>query len=217
MLCNGSVLAVICVQVGNFCGRGAEYVNRLRDGVAANLPAAHRFFCLTDDPRGLDPAVVPIPAEIGLVGWWQKLALFAPRVLPRCRVIYFDLDTVILGDLSPFVQYRGEIAMLSDFYVAPRFASGVMMWQAGGAAADAIWSRWLGCAGMVPRLRHGDGEFISDALRAASITADRIQSKISGVFSYKAAQRTGWPVEPRVCCFHGQPRPHDTELWQEAA
>lgn len=93
----GSGLTVACVlkSGGDF---DAEYVERLRDGVSKHL-GPHRFVCLSD---------VPVPCERislkhDLPGWWSKMELFRPDT-GLGDIFYLDLDTVIVGDLSPLLD-----------------------------------------------------------------------------------------------------------------
>jgi len=99
-------LTIACVlrSGGDF---DQEYVERLRDGVAANLSLPHRFVCLSD---------VEVPCERlalqhGWPGWWSKLELFEQL---KGRVLYFDLDTVIAGSLDEIASYPHAFSMLSD-------------------------------------------------------------------------------------------------------
>lgn len=89
---------------------GASDVNMLFRACLANATEALRFVCLTDDGTGLDPRieVKPIP-DIGLTpeewkrpGVWPKIGLFAPDLADLGRVLFLDLDMLIVGDLSPF-------------------------------------------------------------------------------------------------------------------
>jgi len=46
---------VVCLKWGIKYDR--EYVNRLYSMVERNLTIPHRFICVTDDPRELNPAI----------------------------------------------------------------------------------------------------------------------------------------------------------------
>ena len=87
-----SDLTIACVlrSGGDF---DAEYVERLRDGVAANLSLPHRFVCLSD----IEVPCERVALRHGWPGWWSKLELFEQL---KGRVLYFDLDTVIAGSLN---------------------------------------------------------------------------------------------------------------------
>jgi len=52
-------LNVVCVKFGT--KYGADYVNKLYFGVKKHLSVAHTFTCFTEDPTGLDPAILVLP------------------------------------------------------------------------------------------------------------------------------------------------------------
>lgn len=204
-------MTVACVQVGNYFGLGAEYVNKLRAGVARHLPLPHRFACITDDPEGLDDGIDVIEAHPGLTGWWQKLALFKPGTFETERVVYFDLDTWILGDLSGLASYAGPFAMLEHLIRPGRAASGMLAWHRDSDGARVIWDAYL-AVGHEPVHALGDQGFMADALKAAGIVPDLL-TRSMGIYSYKLHCLNGMPEGIKVCCFHVKPKPHELPQW----
>jgi hypothetical protein len=180
------MLNVICCNVGNYCGRGQEYVEKLKIGVARNLSLDYAFHVITEAPGE---------------GWWSKISLFEPgRFKGRC--LFFDLDTMIVGSIDELAGYDGDFAGINDLYFPKLFASGVMAWEAG--KADQIYTRWV-AAGMPQFDKRGDGGWIGDVMPYA----DRLQDKFSDqIVSFKAHCLNGIPRGARVVCFHGLPRPH---------
>jgi hypothetical protein len=209
------MVTVACVQVGNYCGCGAAYVNKLRAGVLRHLPRPHRFACITDDASGLDPLIDIVPAHPGLTGWWQKLALFKPGTFQTGRIIFFDLDTWILGDLTPLANYAGDFAMLEHLMRRNRPASGVLAWHRDAAGAQAIWEATLATGGE-PRHKMGDQGFMEDTLKKRGIVPDLLQHSIGGIYSWKLHCRTQMPADVAVCCFHMRPKPHELPGWSPA-
>lgn len=168
-----------------------EYVARLKDGVDQNL-SGHEFVCLSDldPPKGINW----IRLTHGYDGWWSKIELFCLVG----KVLYFDLDTVITGDLSEIANYPHRFTMLSDFYTG-KPASGVMAW-------DGDYSRLL--AEYDPSLSypgHGDQGYIG-----SMVEADRFQDLFPGQITSRKVTKTRNPDE-RVVCFHGSPRPHEVD------
>lgn len=200
---------VVMVQTGNYCGCGVEYVDRLRSALARHL-RPERVYLITDDVASNYRGVRCKPADPTLTGWWQKLRLFKPgQFASDARMLYLDLDTVIVGDLSPLAGYTGDFACLRDFYRPDALGSGVMLWRAG--AVDAIWERWV-AAGR-PLHAEGDQWWIA----RSGVRADRLQDLFPGMFaSFKADCAQGVPEGARVVCYHGRPRPHETG-WRAAA
>lgn len=202
----------VCLNAGNYCGRGAEYVNVLADMVKRNMPFGVRwkFVCLTDDPTGLNEGIDTLPLPSDLKGWWGKLYLFKPSLFPEGeRMIFLDLDTLILGSLDKIIHYNGDMAILRDFYVPSRGAPGVILWRSG--FGHRIWEEWesegrpetpLGDLGWIEGL--DQGRFTRNI--------DRLQDLYPESFvSYKVHCKPYPPSKAVVVCFHGLPRPHNCE------
>lgn len=108
-----------------------EQVNTLRNMVARNLKIPHEFFCITDDPTGIDSGVRVIPL-------WDEFAnLKSPHVSPNgavnpsCyrrlpmygkkgreligeRFWVLDLDVVIVDDVTPLVDIPDDFKIWGD-------------------------------------------------------------------------------------------------------
>ena len=214
------MLTVACVlrSGGDF---DVRYVNRLAKGVHEHLPIQHRFVCLTDHPREMLPGIETVALEHGWPGWWSKMELFR---LPG-PVLYFDLDTVIVGDLSTLARsVTGDLfAMLSDFYRPNLLSSGVLAWGGDetaifGAFQLSARGRWNGARLTCGSVRYrGDQEWLREYLKCyPDKKVTTVQSIEPGVVSYKVRVRPMGeiPEGAKVVCFHGQPRPHEVE-WLE--
>ena len=103
------MLKVMSVCVG--AKYSDDYVVKLKDSVAKYLPLEHEFVCLSDrDIEGVTTVRVD-----GLDGWWAKLHLFKPEIRGNCKAIYLDLDTVIVGDISPLAKVEADFAVCENF------------------------------------------------------------------------------------------------------
>lgn len=204
-------LNVVCVNAGNYLGRGVEYVNILFDSVRRNLTEGYqgKFVCFTDNiaEEGYDEGIELRELPEDLKGWWNKLYLFKRGVFTEeDRVLYFDLDTVITGGLDDIASYDGEFAILADFFksfdhVYAGWQSGVMAWHGGFGAH--IWDEFVKDG--YPDIPGGDQAWIT----ATQAEADLFQSMFPGAFvSYKATAGN-LPEKASVVCFHGIPRPHE--------
>lgn len=151
-------LTVACVWVQGHVPFSARYVTRLRSMVARHLDRPHRFVCLTDRTKALpEIETIGIPWTGALKGWWAKITLFTPGKFTG-RVLYLDLDTLIVDALDPIVDYPAPFALIPDAgtfqgkegkAVVKRFNSSVMVWDAGvnddisttytHAIADRLW------------------------------------------------------------------------------
>lgn len=201
------MLTVACVLRS-----GGEYqphhVAALQAGVARHLSLPHRFVCLSD----VDVPCERIPLRNNWPGWWSKIEMFRPGLF-WSDVLYFDLDTLIVGSIDQ-IALGHRFTVLRNFwskkYSEPqRIGSGVMAWNVdlGGlycafaADADNHIRRYQ------TRAKWGDQGFIKDH---CSIPMDRWQDKHPGkVVSFKQhiVKLGHVPVDAAVIAFHGKPRP----------
>ena len=103
-----------------------EHVYSLQSQIKKHYNKPHKFYCLTDYP---DLECEMIPLILDLPGWWSKIELFRQTG----NIIYFDLDTVILDDITEFVEYLHDFSALADIHhnsILPgRLWSGIMAWS----------------------------------------------------------------------------------------
>lgn len=153
--------------------------------------------------------------ESGYPGWWAKIDLHK-HAAPGPN-LYIDLDTVIVGDITPLVEYYSGswLAMPKNWAKSGHggFQSSVMIW--GGKAQD-IYNDfditkvgepdgpencrnhgWYTDEG----LSHwGDQELITHRYR------DKITEIQAGqVVSYKYHCLESLPKDAKIVCFHGKP------------
>lgn len=106
------MINVVCVNVGT--RYSDEYVINLRNAVRRWLHTPHVFSCITDHTI---EGVNCIECAPHLKGWWAKLYLFAPENGLKGTVLYLDLDQVIIGPLTKFLEYGSpdNLVMIHDF------------------------------------------------------------------------------------------------------
>lgn len=207
-----AIVNVVCINSGNYQGQGIKYVNILHDMVRRNLPdnMFGTFTCFVDDVpetftheynEGIQ--FVKLPGD--LKGWWNKMWLFSRNLFPIGeRVIYFDLDVVIVGALDDIFAYDGQFATLTDFYEPKIYNSSVMLWRAG--FGHHIWEGFE-TAGR-PRVAGGDQIAIWHQHRGA----ERLQELFPGAFvSFKQQARLVIPDGAKVVVFHGAPAPAEVK------
>src|SRR5688572_26028777 len=108
-------LTVTCVYVRGEYPYTVEYVSRLRSMVARWIDRPFRFACLTDQPEAMPADVEPIPvAKLHGFAPWTKLELFNPVRQWSGRVLYLDLDTLIVAPLAPIVDAPAWFAITDD-------------------------------------------------------------------------------------------------------
>ena len=192
---------VVCVKVGD--KYSVEYVNRLAKMVARHVTRTHRFLCLTDEASGLECDHADIGTKLPV--WWSKLILFKPHPeLVGHRVIFLDLDTVIMGNIDFLFDYTGPFAILRDFYGPSRYGSAIMSIAPG--FGKHIWDSFTP---EVMARHHGDQAWILEQLQNG-LWQDLAPGKIG---SYKADEMQDSPGDFAICCFHGTPKPHDVDGW----
>lgn len=204
-------LTVLCVlkSGGDFT---AEYVRKLRDGVAKHLTVPHRFVCLSD----VDVPCERIPLKHGWPGWWSKVECFRPDVV-NGPTLYLDLDTVITGNLDPVATIPYEFAMLDIQSKGQHCGNSGAMWFR--KPFPQVYERFA------ERPQHfidhmqknasgrymGDQGFVSDCFEHI----DKLHEALPGFFvSYKYDHcQTRVPAGASVICFGGPPRPHQAGGW----
>lgn len=153
-------------------------------------------------------------------GWWSKIELFRPD-LPLDAAVYFDLDTVILGNIDALVGIASKVnfSPLRGFnqkYSPQRnkkmnFASGIMV---GNFSAHCqVYHDFLADPlGHIAEKRenwmHGDQGFIASVI---GLDVPRLQdffyeNYIVGKRITQAGQRI--PLDARILAWSGEPRLH---------
>ena len=193
---------VVCVKHGT--KYGANYVNRLASMVRRWSSVSVDFFCLTDDPSGLDAGIqtLQLPREniLGeeISGWWQKLSMFRDKIDELgSHILYFDLDVVITGSIDPLLFYDSDFAIAQNCYV-PIFSSSVMRFKNG--SRPEIWSDFS----EINAEKYG-GDEIWIASKVPD--ADVFPNDWCKIYRLHAAQAI--PEGSIVISFGGEPNPAD--------
>lgn len=197
----------------------ASWVARLQRGVARHLTVPHRFVCLSDVPVPCDR----IPLMTEWPGWWSKLELFRPGLFSG-TVLYFDLDTVVVGSLDRIARYPHVMTMAHEYYRPTQMCSTAMAWN-GGEDFGLYHAFEADPAGAMRRHRTfasiGDQGFIEDHLRARGIQAETFRDVFgeTSIASYKVHRCKLAPARgAAVVAFHGRPKPHEIkDGWVAAA
>lgn len=210
------MLTVACVETRNYLGRGAEYVRKLRAMVARNMEQPFRFACLTDEPKRH-----ALPREeihellcvdkLGqlLTGWWAKLYLFSPGRFEG-RVLYLDLDSVIVGSLDELAAHKGAVNLRDWGWDRDVSAGGMLCWDA-GEHLDA----WEG-APLGPKRYANDQEYLNDLAARGGDPWPVMQKGLC--VSYRYHCKSVPPAGARLVAFHGVPKPHELSIpWVEEA
>lgn len=199
-----------------------SHVLALRDECNTYAPGV-KFHCLSDN--GAAPGLIEL--EHGWPGWWAKMEMF--KIPGPC--LYLDLDTVVTSSLKSILwavedEYEERLIVLRDFNPKQRLlGTGLMGWN-----NDQSWiykafkeaPRFHQEHNRSPRY-WGDQGFMERLVRKAPVPpAEMIaywQDKVPGqVVSYKKdCLLNGVPEATSVVCFHGNPRPWDTNIREVSA
>ena len=195
-------MTVACVlRLGGDFDR--SWVWALKRGLNRHLKD-FRFVCLTDD-AGVE-SYWRKPFLHAWPKWWGKIELFRPGLFDG-PVLYMDLDTLPVGDLTDLASYAGEFAMIEDLFRTGKgkpasLQSGVMAFNP-GPVSWSLWERFMADPALHMKKHRGDGEWLA----AHVPSADRLQALYPGqIVSFKREARKAAPNGARLVCGHGRPR-----------
>ena len=126
------------------------------------------------------------------------------------RVIYFDLDTLIVNNIDWLMNYQGMFMGIEDVgvvnkhqpHLKNKMQSAVMSWNY--PFNGNIWTDFINDPTNMNRFR-GDGEYLNAAVSATS--RELLQKEFPGQLkSYKyQVYDTGIDDKTSIVCFHGRP------------
>ena len=203
-------LTIACCLWGDFpdTGWSEEYVRRLRDGVSRNTKVPYRFVCFADRQLyidGIEHRRLNPPSWKGIL---PKTYVYSSDAGLEGRVLLFDLDNVIVGDLSDMLAYDGPLCVRGRLqHGRNRQPDGDMISFVGGSdTAKELWEK--ACAPDIEQRSQGGRE--REFILWARPKCDQWQDVCPGqVVSYRHHCRGGrLPPNARVVSCHGKPRPH---------
>ena len=205
------MITVACVWTGT--KYGPEYVERLRNMAGRHLDRPHRVLCLTDRPEkiaGVDRINI---AATGLTAWWAKMLLFVPSIRGPDRTLYFDLDTVICGDLGPLADLDCDFGICGNFARAAGHPAWPCAYGSCVMTFAPTWGRDVYDQFMMDREhiidacgRYGDQMAIERLVPDATILQERLPH---GFFLNKRDLGAVKPDSASVVVFGGAARPHN--------
>lgn len=139
-------LTVACLWVQGEYPYTLDYVCRLKAMVTRWIDRPFRFVVLTDRPWDVpkDIETIPVGKFPDCFAYWTKLELFNPLRKFDGRVLYLDLDTLIVSPLAPILAIDAPFALTADPFkmgmrafdsygraIVRKFNSSVMLWNGG--------------------------------------------------------------------------------------
>lgn len=210
-------LTVLCVLRSGGETYDKTWVYKLQRAVERNLTIPHTFACLSDVPLACNR----IPLKHDWPGWWAKIEMFRKGVVLG-PTIYFDLDTVIVGNIDHIADNKSGFAMLKNFSATAEpgmVGSGVMWFRDAASVPHKVYEKFAKMPEcyMNHHLRNadaatsyiGDQAFIWDALGGQIDTLNDPK-----ILSYKRHCRKLLPADSSIVAFHGRPRPSEvSDSW----
>lgn len=203
-------LAIVCVYKsgGDFCICDAE---SLYEMVKQHVTVPFDFYCLTDSDK--EVPFTKIPLLHNFPGWWSKIELFRPNLVPNERIIYFDLDKFILKNIDDIVSRTESFIGLRDFgrnasLREHYFASAILSWINDGRY-NFIFNEFD--YELHHRRFRGDQDYFSYMMAKYERPFTYWQDIVDGIYSYKLHILTGLAKKQnaKIVCFHGRPRPNE--------
>ena len=199
---------------------GKEYNASIALWLINQLPSDVHIDLFTDSKTLLRSAHLPfrvrtIPLTYNYDGWWSKMELFAPGTITS-PTLYMDLDTCVFNLPDKYWQGGGSV-VLDDFFFPHKAASGLMLIHPDDTKQ--VWDEWIKQPSEWMKMYKAEGDqgFIGSHLRRPGRWQRRFPKEI---ISYKAQLKEGHKFyDPskgsldtaNIVCFHGQPRPWNTE------
>lgn len=219
------MLTVLCVRFGN--KYGIEYVERLRNMVSRNLSIPYEFVCLTDNSTPIEGVrlIVQKPGPYQKL-WWHKVHMFDPELNIQGRILYFDLDVVICGNITKLTEGKNFLGIQDfnrKFHANWQYLnSSVMCWNHGEESI--IWESFKNNMSNAQRM-HGDQDWIwhINKKRISFWPKEWIQSYKweirsrdelivrTGQRGFKQIKNIQPPLGCCVAVFHGDPKPEDVK------
>src|SRR6056300_462458 len=127
---------------------GSKHVNVLYQSIKRNTTLDFNFYCITDDPSGLNPDIKYIPLWnkcINLGGCYNRLFVFSKemRKIIGKRFLSIDLDVVITGNIDKLLL-RNEDFIINEYRSKNNFQhkynGGMFMMNSG--CRDQVWNEF---------------------------------------------------------------------------
>lgn len=226
------MLTVVCVFVKGPYPYSADYVVRLERMVRRYLSRPFTFVCVADEHTEPElyaarRTMASWPISVMVVdsvasrvppngaGYWNKVQLFDPALQLRGRVLFLDLDTLVVAPLDPIVDYPASLALTEDALVVERarldrdrygrrlvrrFNSSVMVWD-GGTHTD-LWTRW---SPAIAQQLSTDQDWIGEQAE------DAVAMPLDWFPRISRVQPPPWPADAKVVLVK-KPKNHEAAL-----
>jgi hypothetical protein len=197
----------------------ANYVNVFRNMIERHLHIEHEVVCITNMPKGIDPRVRIVPlwdtfAELisphgGISpACYRRLRAFSPEMkdVIGSRFISFDLDVVIVRDITPIVQRTEDFVMWGSPLRRTPYNGSLWMMTAG--ARKEVFEQFDPLTSPLKTRNGGfhgsDQAWISYLLGSGEATWT---PEKDGVYAFMKMRRAVLPPDARIVFFQGHHDP----------
>lgn len=223
------MITVVCVRAGKKYGIG--YVAALARMVSENISQDYRMLCLTDQPERIDGVEFIDISEFDLHKWFAKMLVFNRRIVGTGKILFIDLDMIIIGGLDRLVDLDVSFGICRNFTRLRQGKTGSVTWPCLYSSCvmllddqfgDDVWEKfWLTPSQHIKNAgRLGDQAIIQWLYPAAPY----LQNKLPDGYFLHYSDFTDKPDErAAILVFAGRHKPHNCEfdwikrLWTCAA
>jgi hypothetical protein len=196
------MINIVCVKWGT--KYGPEYVNRLYYGVKRNITIPFSFHCFTEDITGIHEDIIThnLPFQ-DLEGWWNKLYLFSEDLPLKGRIMFMDLDTLVVGNIDELCSSNSSDFIGIDVFssnkqaVGTYIGSGLLQWTSGKHCN--VWKSFY----KNPKEAIESVEPHGDQMWIERTVGERVywQNEFPGQVVWFPECKTGIPSNARIVCF----------------
>lgn len=209
---------VLCMKWGT--KYGPAYVNVLHAMVGRHLSPPFRFICLTDDADGIEQGIEcrPLPSiELGGAPphhGWRKISVFSPALHDLDgRVLFLDLDIVVVAALDPFFEQPGAFCIIENWTQRGSGIGNSSVFRFEAGAHLSVFEKFCRNAAAITRAHPNSQTWLSKAI------GEKTYWPKDWCRSFKHHCLPGRLLRPfvpprlpegaRIIVFHGDPKPPD--------
>jgi hypothetical protein len=195
---------IVCLKYGS--KYDAEYVNKLYSMTKRHCTVDYKFVCITEDAIGLNSniEVLPLIIDPEISGWWYKIMLFDRNFPLMGKLLFIDLDVVILGNINKFFEHDEKSFVISRGFSKKNYLgmnSSCFRLDTGSQAH--VYDDFIKDKIGITKQLHGDQDWIQRKVSKYSFWPD------GWLRSYKL---DGIEDDTTIAVFHGNPKPHELDI-----
>ena len=212
------MLTVACVYKpgGGFTD---DYVRKLKVSVSEHLQTPHRFVCLTTANRFKNIETIALTKN--RIGYWNKLELFRNDLFDG-PVVYLDLDTMIVDDVTEIFTYPHEFTAGHNWKGEPgRYLASWFLAFDGREDYQYIFDSFDGNTEKYEQRweEWGDQGHIGKMLQKEWTPLHSLFPNCAASYKWSVKKKGAIPDSTKFVVFHGRPRPHEINWtlpkWQQ--